>query len=47
MKFYVFQYGDKLCTIAEKFHTTCQKLIELNELTNVDFLKEGDVLRVK
>lgn len=47
MKFYVFQKGDKICTIAEKFNTTCQKIIELNNLTNVDFLEDGDVIRVK
>ena len=47
MKLYQVQKGDKICTIAEKFNTTCQKIIELNELTNVDFIKPGDVLRVK
>ena len=47
MLFYSVLDGDKICTIAEKFHTTCQKIIELNELTNVDFIKPGDVLRVK
>ena len=47
MKFYQVQKGETLCKIAEKFKTDCKKLIELNELTNVDFIKEGDVIRVK
>lgn len=47
MKFYQVQKGETLCMIAEKFNTECKKLIELNNLTNVDFIKEGDILRVK
>lgn len=47
MKFYQVKKGDKICTIAEKFKTTCQKIIELNNLTNVDFIQEGDIIRVK
>lgn len=47
MKFYEVQKGETLCMIAEKFNTECKKLIELNKLTNVDFIKEGDILRVK
>ncbi len=47
MKLYVYRKGEKICEIAEKFNTTCQKIIELNNLTNVDFLEDGDVIRVK
>lgn len=47
MKFYLVLEGDSVCTIAKKFNTTCQEIIKLNDLTNVDFIKPGDVLRVK
>ena len=47
MQFYSVLEGDRICTIAEKFHTTCRQIIEWNGITNVDFIKPGDVLRVK
>ena len=46
-QFYVVQYGDRICTIAKKYNTTCEKIIKLNGLTNVDFIKEGDILRIR
>lgn len=46
-EFYEVQKGDKICTIAKKFNTTCEKIIKLNDITNIDFIKEGDILRVK
>lgn len=47
MKFYVWQKGDCLKKVAEKFGTTPEKIIELNQITNSDFLEIGDVIRVK
>lgn len=47
MKFYEVQKHETLQQIAIKFNTTCKKLIELNELTNIDFIKEGNIIRIK
>lgn len=46
MIWYLVLEGDRLCSIAEKFHVTCSQIIEWNDITNVDFIKPGDVLRV-
>lgn len=46
-QFYEWKKGDHICEVAERFHTTCKQIIILNELTNIDFLKEGDIIRVK
>ena len=47
MKFYQVQKGETICDIAKKFGITCEQIINLNMITNQDFIKEGDVLRVK
>ena len=47
MKFYVWQKDDCIKKVAEKFNTTPEKIIELNQLSNSDFLQVGDVIRVK
>lgn len=47
MKFYQVQKGDTICEIAKKFGVTCEQIINFNEISNQDFIKEGDVLRVK
>lgn len=46
-EFYQVQYGDHICEIAKKYNTTCEKIIKLNELTNIDYIKEGDILRIR
>lgn len=47
MKFYVWQKGDCLKKVAEKFGTTPEKIIELNQISNTYMLDIGDVIRVK
>lgn len=47
MKLYQVQKGDTLCLIAKKFGVSCDKIIELNQITNSDDLKEGDIIRLK
>ncbi|MBS9780691.1 MAG: LysM peptidoglycan-binding domain-containing protein [Moraxellaceae bacterium] len=43
---YTVQSGDTLENIAKKFQLTQAKLVELNDIDNVDLLKAGDVLIV-
>jgi len=38
--------GDVLWAIADKFDTTTAKLVELNDLKNVNFILEGQTLVV-
>lgn len=47
MLLYKVMKNDTLCLIAKKFNTTCKELIVLNDLTNIDFIKEGDILIIK
>ena len=47
MKLYQIQKDETICSIAKKFGVTCEQIIELNEISNQDFLKEGDIIRVK
>lgn len=47
MKFYIIQKGDTICSIAEKFKTTKENIVNLNQLTNSDYIKEGEIIRVK
>ena len=41
---YKFKKGDCLCNIAKKYNTTVVKICEDNGLTNIDFVKENDIL---
>ena len=45
--FYKWKKGDHICEIAQKFEITCKKLIELNHLTNIEDIHEGDIIRIK
>lgn len=47
MKFYQVQKGETICEIAKKFGVTCEDIINWNEISRQDFIKEGDVIRVK
>lgn len=47
MKFYQIQKDETICSIAKKFGVTCEQIINLNEISNQDFLREGDIIRVK
>ena len=47
MKFlYIWQQGDCLTKVAERFGTTVQKLAEKNGITNVDTIKVGDCIEI-
>lgn len=47
MKLYQIQKDETICSIAKKFDVTCEQIINLNQITNQDFLKEGDIIRIK
>lgn len=47
MKFYVWQKGDCLKTVAEKFGTTPEKIIDLNQISSTYMLDVGDIIRVR
>lgn len=42
--FYVWQKGDCLLKVAEKFKTTVEKICQVNGITNVDVLKAGQMI---
>lgn len=44
MKYYIVEKGDTLCKIAKKFNVSIKQIAELNGITNVDFIKEGDLI---
>lgn len=44
---YKWKKGDHICEVAQKFEITCKKLIELNHLTNIEDIHEGDIIRIK
>lgn len=44
--YYTVKKGDTLTSIALKFNTTVTKLVELNHLTNPNYIVVGQVLRV-
>ena len=46
-KLYLVKKGDTLCSIAKKFKTTCKKLIELNNLTNITYIQENDLILIE
>lgn len=45
--YYKWKKGDHICKVAQKFEITCKKLIELNHLTNIEDIREGDIIRIK
>lgn len=46
-QYYTVQKGDCLCNIAKKFNTTVQAIAKLNGITNVDFIRTGERLRIR
>jgi len=46
-KFYVVKPGDTLWDIAQKFDTTIDKIVALNNIKNPDLIYAGETLRVK
>ena len=46
-QFYQWQKNDHICDVAKRFGITCQKLIEINGLTNIEDIHEGDIIRIK
>ena len=43
---YVVKYGDTLSSIANRFHTTVNELVKLNNIANPDLIYVGEVLRI-
>ncbi|WP_158256583.1 LysM peptidoglycan-binding domain-containing protein [Staphylococcus xylosus] len=43
---YTIQYGDSLATIAYKFGTTVSELQSLNNISNPDYIYEGQTIQV-
>ena len=41
---YKVNKGDTLCKISKKYNIPIKKIAELNGITNIDFIKEGDIL---
>jgi LysM repeat protein len=46
VRFYVVQAGDTLGTIAEKYGTTVQRLIDLNDIQHANLIEVGEALIV-
>ncbi len=44
---YVVRYGDSLYTIAKRFFTTVDNIVELNSLANPDVIYPGDRIRIR
>ena len=43
---YTIQYGDTLSAIARKYNTTVDAIMKLNQITNANLLKVGQVLKI-
>ena len=41
MKYYIIKKDDTLCIIAKKFNISVKQIAELNDITNIDYIKEG------
>ena len=46
-KFYEWKTGDHICEVAKRFNLTCKELIDMNNITNIDFIRAGDILRIE
>ena len=42
-----YKSGELICDIAKKFGTSVEKIVNMNQLTNSDFLQAGDIIRVR
>ena len=47
IKTYIVRSGDTLYGIAKRFHTTVDKLVELNGLSNPNLIYPGQVLKIE
>lgn len=45
--FYEWKTGDHVCEVASLFGLTCKELIEMNHLTNIEDLKDGDIIIIE
>jgi LysM repeat protein len=43
---YTIASGDTLASIAQKFNSTVQKIVEVNKLKNANDIKAGDIIKV-
>lgn len=43
---YVWQKGDCLLKIAQKFNISVDKIAKANGITNVDMIKAGDLIEI-
>ena len=46
MKYYIVKKDDTLCIIAKKFNISVKQIAELNDITNIDYIKEGQELLI-
>lgn len=46
-KFYEWKTGDHICEVARRFNLTCKELIAMNNITNIDDIHSGDILRIE
>lgn len=44
--YYIVQKNDRLCDIAKNFNIDIKKIIKLNDLTNIDYIYEGQILLI-
>lgn len=44
--YYTVRYGDNLGSIAARYHTTTTKLARLNGISNINYIREGQRLKV-
>lgn len=45
-KYYIVQKDDTLCKIAKKFNTTVEEIAKINGITNIDYIKKGDIIQI-
>lgn len=46
MKYYIVKKDDTLCIISKKFNVSVKQIAELNDITNIDYIKEGQKLLI-
>ena len=47
IKTYIVRSGDTLSSIAKKFHTTVETLVEVNAISNPNLIYPGQVLKIE
>lgn len=46
-QFYEWKTGDHICEVALRFNLTCRELIAMNNISNIDDIRAGDILRIE